>query len=395
MSIITANRNFLSSLGITDSSSFFSSFGDLATFETYCDSIGYDYDINEDDELILIDPDGKSISTGVILETTATPTITYDDTTYTVSVTGNGTVTAYVDGIETQMPYTFAQGSEDVTYVVTAIAQEPNKLSSLVASENCLVPAAAPVGTPNYLRLYGFDDDSVISIQAKKRGTWDITSFSYSKDAEHWTDITITAGQTSTIPVTTEDTVYFKAIATKFSGIRIFTGEFDPDDDWIIPYTGFSIGGNIMSLLYGDNFENQTSFPSGSTGTFGGLFSVPEGWYGELTPINDVSQLELPATTLVENCYSGMLSSHTGFTTAPILPAEILVDNCYENLFFACSDLNNITMLATDISATDCLKNWTHVVSPTGTFTKAASMTSLPTGESGIPSGWTVADYQG
>ena len=62
------------------------------------------------------------------------------------------------------------------------------------------------------------------------------------------------------------------------------------------------------------------------------------------------------------------------------------------NMFNSCSSLNNITMLATDISATNCLNNWVKGVSATGTFTKAASMTTLPAGDSGIPSGWTVVN---
>jgi hypothetical protein len=49
-------------------------------------------------------------------------------------------------------------------------------------------------------------------------------------------------------------------------------------------------------------------------------------------------------------------------------------------------------MLATDISASRCLTNWVSSVSSTGTFVKSPEMTSLPTGESGIPSGWTVVD---
>ena len=49
-------------------------------------------------------------------------------------------------------------------------------------------------------------------------------------------------------------------------------------------------------------------------------------------------------------------------------------------------------MLATDISASHCLYNWVSSVSSTGTFIKNAAMTSLPTGNSGIPSGWAVQD---
>jgi len=61
-------------------------------------------------------------------------------------------------------------------------------------------------------------------------------------------------------------------------------------------------------------------------------------------------------------------------------------------MFRGCSNLSSITMLATDISATDCLSDWVNSVAASGTFTKAASMTTLPTGTSGIPSGWTVVD---
>ena len=51
-------------------------------------------------------------------------------------------------------------------------------------------------------------------------------------------------------------------------------------------------------------------------------------------------------------------------------------------------------MLATDISAKDCLTDWLKGVSRTGTFTIANAMTSLPTGSSGIPEGWTIKNYK-
>lgn len=73
-----------------------------------------------------------------------------------------------------------------------------------------------------------------------------------------------------------------------------------------------------------------------------------------------------------------------------ILPVTTLTENCYQQMFQGCSKLKSITMLATDISATECLSNWVNGVAATGTFTKATSMESLPTGISGIPTGWTV-----
>ena len=99
---------------------------------------------------------------------------------------------------------------------------------------------------------------------------------------------------------------------------------------------------------------------------------------------------ELPATTLADRCYYYMFYNCTSLTTAPELPATILAEYCYYQMFYGCSNLNYIKMLATDISASNCLTNWVQMVSSTGTFVKNPAMTSLPTGQSGIPSGWTV-----
>ena len=101
---------------------------------------------------------------------------------------------------------------------------------------------------------------------------------------------------------------------------------------------------------------------------------------------------ELPATTLADSCYDTMFQGCTKLTTAPELPATTLKRYCYNNMFRGCTSLNYIKMLATDISAIDCLYNWVNGVAKTGTFVKNPAMTSLPTGWSGIPSGWTVVD---
>ena len=99
---------------------------------------------------------------------------------------------------------------------------------------------------------------------------------------------------------------------------------------------------------------------------------------------------ELPATTLAAGCYSSMFYGCTGLTSAPELPALTLTGECYANMFQYCSSLNYIKCLATDISAGNCTGNWVDGVSGSGTFVKNPSMTSWPTGGSGIPSGWTT-----
>jgi hypothetical protein len=101
---------------------------------------------------------------------------------------------------------------------------------------------------------------------------------------------------------------------------------------------------------------------------------------------------ELPATTLISNCYRSMFAYCTGLTTAPELPATTLTESCYTYMFEGCTKLNYIKMLATDISARSCLNYWVGGVASTGTFVKNPAMTTLPTGTSGIPSGWTVVN---
>lgn len=99
---------------------------------------------------------------------------------------------------------------------------------------------------------------------------------------------------------------------------------------------------------------------------------------------------ELPATTLAKYCYYSMFRDCTSLTTAPKLPATTLENNCYSSMFRGCTKLNYIKMLATDISATGCLGAWVKGVASSGTFVKNPAMNSLPTGTSGIPSGWTI-----
>ncbi len=100
----------------------------------------------------------------------------------------------------------------------------------------------------------------------------------------------------------------------------------------------------------------------------------------------------LPATSLAKGCYDNMFYGCKSLETAPALPATKLADYCYSYMFGGCTSLNSVKCLATDISAKNCLKDWLSGVASTGTFVKAASMTGWPSGQNGIPSGWTVKD---
>ena len=309
----------------------------------------------------------------------------------------------------------------------------------------------------DYMTLSALGDGEItITIPAAINSSY-ATSLSYSKDKSTWNETIIDdTEQTISIPVTNGENVYLKGIAKQLGKYNSFIN--------INASAGINASGNIMSLLYGDDYKDKVAFQAGSEYTFNNLFSgnthlinakdlvLPATtaastcyyyMFNGCTSLTNVPKLpattltngcyrymfqgctslttapELPATTLADYCYADMFNGCTSLTTAPVLPATTLTNGCYDSMFngctslttapelpattltyscysdmfYGCSSLNNITMLATDISASGCLLTWVYGVAPTGTFTKAAEMTTLPAGQSGIPEGWTVVDY--
>lgn len=102
---------------------------------------------------------------------------------------------------------------------------------------------------------------------------------------------------------------------------------------------------------------------------------------------------ELPATALSDYCYSEMFQGCVLLTTAPILPAATVPNGAYVAMFYACRRINSIVCLATTIYANSTM-NWLYNVASSGTFQKDANMTGWASGADGIPTGWTVQDYQ-
>ena len=102
----------------------------------------------------------------------------------------------------------------------------------------------------------------------------------------------------------------------------------------------------------------------------------------------------LPATTLAEYCYHKMFYGCISLKVAPVLPATTLELYCYKEMFYGCNQLNYIKMLASNTNesfTSNALLEWVVDVAPKGTFKKYLH-TSLPTGDSGIPEGWTVTN---
>ena len=109
----------------------------------------------------------------------------------------------------------------------------------------------------------------------------------------------------------------------------------------------YEVEGNIMSLLFGDNFENQTDLTGFNSYVFTDLFSGNTG-------LTSAENLELPATTLSQGCYSNMFYNCTRLRTAPELPADTMVRYCYGSMFSNCLSLATAPELPATTLAHGC-----------------------------------------
>lgn len=235
------------------------------------------------------------------------------------------------------------------------------------------------------------------TIPWKSIGSGMAKEISYSINNGEWTSIT--AGSDVTISVNDGDVVRFKGLNSTYAKDRSNYSGFDGGT------ATYNIQGNIMSLVYGDDFIGQTTL----TGTFNfcSIFKQSKAVSAE--------NLILPATTLTNYCYRAMFSKAHDMDVAPALPAttlaqgcywymfeecpitiapdlnaKALVAECYGNMFTGCTSLHYIKCLATSgFSNTDVLTNWVKSVPSSGTFVKVDDVT-WTTGESGIPNKWTV-----
>ena len=194
------------------------------------------------------------------------------------------------------------------------------------------------------------------------------------------------------------DVVQFYGNGTDYSGTKIVSG------------INMSLYGNIMSLVDEENFATITTMEGAS---FAGLFAGNTCGFeasGLLLPATTLSQdcysgmfagcsqmsdtpVELPALTLAPGCYSNMFEGCDMIPATPHLPATELVDRCYASMFSRCGTIEQVTCLATTITGSGCTTDWLNGVKPAGTFTKAKGASCWTWGPSGIPNNWTVNEY--
>ncbi len=198
--------------------------------------------------------------------------------------------------------------------------------------------------TKAYYSMYGATDYLT---------TEDFTNIGYSLDnGNTWTMLTnsgIAEEQTITTPtISMGEKVIWKGISQYhgISGASTVNCTFSSTSK-------YKISGNIMSILYGDNFNNSIMLPQPYTSgsrrkcTLGRIF-------GGNTKLTSAENLILPATTLAESCYSSMFQGCTSLTTAPELPATTLANACYQTMFNGCTSLTTAPVLPATTLASSC-----------------------------------------
>jgi len=193
---------------------------------------------------------------------------------------------------------------------------------------------------PHYSRYLTFSSDGTTTISLDNYGN-NAPVLYYSRDAYNWepwdcSELTFT--QSAPLYICGNNPNGFSTESQKYS---TFTTSGDL----------FAVTGSVMSLLDNDNE----------------LLTLPNNY-----------------------CFQNLFSGCSQLSHAPELPAKTLTDGCYYKMFWGCRSLSYVQCMATDISASDCSANWLSGASPTGIFAKATGMNDWPTGDSGIPQGWTV-----
>lgn len=269
-------------------------------------------------------------------------------------------------------------------------------ISKVYAGENLVFGQET---VKDYFRLTAIQDADIIlndnnGLEANRRKLW------YSTDRNNWTEWDY-VNETLNLPA--GNTLYFKG--DNANGISNWNGTIR---NFVLTTGEIEAGGNILSLLYKDNFENNLTAPNGC---FHSLFlnctaltKAPElpaltiGQNSYTYMFKGCSNLVqgpsiLPAMVLPVGCYYGMFIGCSKLTTAPVLPGINLGSVCYDTMFSGCSSLNYIKAMFTTIPSSSYTRYWMENVSSTGTFVMNAAAEWDPEqyrSSNGIPEGWTV-----
>jgi len=179
-----------------------------------------------------------------------------------------------------------------------------------------------------YLTIERTSEDIVKLQWPKTATTNNHKTISYSFNNINWNEIS--SENLNIIELNNEhNKVYLKGNNTSYSNMTLHNIIENNSN------ISFKVYGNIMSLFYGDDFKDKTTFPNNSSYNLTNFFKT--------TNVDDASNLILPVTTLTKCCYQYMFNNCNKLINIPELPATTLADNCYLGMFMDCTNIINVS----------------------------------------------------
>lgn len=330
------------------------------------------------------------------------------------------------------------KGSEDVYKMYEGDSLIYEKASNGIMDYFHIWATGGPAGKVGHVSFehgYGSSDHKNVKFEYSYDGiTWSTCDWTFSGIS---LDLNINYDENTGDPIYE----YIFIRGNNINGLNIYSGDGDstttPNYFSIADTTDnkeahIHIGGNIMSLMYGDNFRDKYIIPDSKCFNYlfqGDLYSAAElklpattltdycyagmfkknerlvygpkflpannltwGCYSEMfyQCTNLTSPPDLPAQNLARSCYLKMFAQCRYLIQAPVLPAQNTIVGCYEDMFFKCIRLNYVKILAKNIVASGFFR-WLYGVPSEGTFIKKKDV-NYEISNSGIPEGWTVEE---
>lgn len=263
-----------------------------------------------------------------------------------------------------------------------------------------------PEDSRDYLCFTALESNSTVAME-----TYNNVATTYKPTVEYSTDKvtwhTLITNATPDSPVTLAnvgdkmwvrgDNAHFSANNTDYTKF-VLTGKVN-------------VSGNIMSLL--DKSCKQITLPTASEDLQSYVFAS---LFYNNSALVDVSELELPAMTMVYGCYYSMFRSCSNLVNSPKLPATTLDTYCYggmfrdctslteapylpvneitgglsvyNSMFRGCSSLKRIKVSFTSFDNNSA--NWMQDVPATGIFECPSALNISTRGTNTVPAGWTI-----
>ena len=228
---------------------------------------------------------------------------------------------------------------------------------------------------PNYFYV---QDESGLGgeIWFPGRNTPAINLIECSTDLETWTPYS-NISTTTRITLPAGGRVYMRG---ENSHMATSTGSWR----WLQCDALHSVGGRLEYLL--EKTGNPETIDNFTFVSFFGFYNADN------TTLIDASKLTLKILGTATEFYRAMFRRCTALVKGPFVDMAYIPTRACQEMFYNASSLQELKCSATNISGSYTTTSWMQGVSATGTFYKAASMTSWPRNANGIPSGWTVMD---